>query len=841
MRLLWAPVAIQSTAGGHGSTTSAYRAADPTVDRASSLKDPAPRDSLTATDHATAYATDDQTSSLTPGTSYVVEPGDTLWSIAEHQLGSPLRWPEIVDLNYGRIQRDGGELSNAHWIYPGWELVLPATPAPASSSSVNTGAPVTAPDEPTADRTVPSASRVAGVLLSGGAEEPSRNGQATGVATIRVRDQGATEGRAAHHQQTPVPAGVIGFGVLGAGVVALLEGMRRVQRRRRPVGLRIALPEGDLAALERRLRVDADPEGVDVIDLGLRAFVVSSLRSETMPPRAAVVRLRPDALEIELEPSSSTRMPPPPFTADGRSTSWFLSREGATLQALRDDPDVMGSDAPFPALVTVGHDERGVVLVDVEQAGSIDATGVNVVGILGTVAVEMATARWADQVDLILVGFDEGLEALDRISHVATIADVLSKVQRRVRERRALLASVGREANWEIRWIDGGDAWDLCVVLCAPDAVAADPDGAAVLIRLAGSGGTGLAVVAGADTGLARWHLDVGSATIELKDAMTTSVFTSPPVDSQLPMGVASLVRIAAQMEGVPITQPPYDKLGDEGDGIDRRGPVPMGEAQVSRHEELRVTDPPPPIDDRCEVEVRVLGPIEIFGASRPFTRAWAVELIVYLAMHRKGASSDQWATALWPDRIMAAASLHSTASAARRSLGVSISGEDHLPRAHGRLCLGRSVGSDWSRFVELSDRTDPASWRKALELIRGRPFEGLRAPDWVLLEGIAANVEASVVDLASRNAEYCLSVGDPAGAEWSARQGLLVSVYDERLYRLLLRAADAAGNPAGVESVMAELVRLVADDVEPYDAVHPETLDLYRVLSRRPAPTVNR
>jgi hypothetical protein len=35
----------------------------------------------------------------------------------------------------------------------------------------------------------------------------------------------------------------------------------------------------------------------------------------------------------------------------------------------------------------------------------------------------------------------------------------------------------------------------------------------------------------------------------------------------------------------------------------------------------------------------------------------------------------------------------------------------------------------------------------------------------------------------------------------------------------------------------MAELIHLVAEDVEPYDAVHPETLDLYRVLSRRSAP----
>jgi hypothetical protein len=67
------------------------------------------------------------------------------------------------------------------------------------------------------------------------------------------------------------------------------------------------------------------------------------------------------------------------------------------------------------------------------------------------------------------------------------------------------------------------------------------------------------------------------------------------------------------------------------------------------------------------------------------------------------------------------------------------------------------------------------------------------------------------------------------------------VSAYDERLYRILLRAADAAGNPAGVESVMSELVRLVAEDVEPYDAVHPETLELYRSLSRRPDLSLNR
>ena len=162
------------------------------------------------------------------------------------------------------------------------------------------------------------------------------------------------------------------------------------------------------------------------------------------------------------------------------------------------------------------------------------------------------------------------------------------------------------------------------------------------------------------------------------------------------------------------------------------RGPVHGYPCGPQSH--VSVDHPSPPSVGGPEVEVRVLGPIEIVGAAKPFTRAWAIELIVYLVMHPRGASSEQWATALWPERIMAPASLHSTASAARRSLGVSTSGEDHLPRAHGRLSLNLSVASDWSRFSELSKEPDPGSWRQALLVIRGRPFDGLRAADWVLL-----------------------------------------------------------------------------------------------------------
>jgi DNA-binding SARP family transcriptional activator len=243
------------------------------------------------------------------------------------------------------------------------------------------------------------------------------------------------------------------------------------------------------------------------------------------------------------------------------------------------------------------------------------------------------------------------------------------------------------------------------------------------------------------------------------------------------------------------------------------------------------------------EVVVAILGPVEVRGAAHPFRRAPALDLVVYLALHHRGASNDAWATALWPDRLMAAPTLHSTASAARRALGPSTFGHDHLPRSHGRLQLAPTVATDFQELCELSARQEPASWRAALALVRGRPFDGLRNGDWAVLEGVLSAIEESVVDLALRLANHELRTGSGRAAAGAARTGLLASPYDERLYRVLLQAADLEGNPAGVERVMAELLQVVGGaswgrsprPAATFDlrAVHPETASLYRSLSR--------
>jgi len=257
------------------------------------------------------------------------------------------------------------------------------------------------------------------------------------------------------------------------------------------------------------------------------------------------------------------------------------------------------------------------------------------------------------------------------------------------------------------------------------------------------------------------------------------------------------------------------------------------------------VAPEPPP-----EIDVAVLGPVEIRGAAQPFHRAAARELVVYLAFHRHGVRTEVWAAALWTDRRIAQSTLHSTSSVARRSLGRSEGGVDHLPRRGRLLRLEDTVGTDVDRFARAAASPDPERWMDALRLVRGRVFDGLGLCDWAVLEGTQAQVESMVVDTALKAAAYYLHRGQGEEAEWVARRGLRVSPYDERLYRALLRATEVMGNRVGLRSAMEELLRVAADG-DPLcrgagrgvlsesgrSFVHPQTMSLFRELARGGIP----
>jgi DNA-binding SARP family transcriptional activator len=255
-------------------------------------------------------------------------------------------------------------------------------------------------------------------------------------------------------------------------------------------------------------------------------------------------------------------------------------------------------------------------------------------------------------------------------------------------------------------------------------------------------------------------------------------------------------------------------------------------------------------LEPPCEIDVAVLGPVEIRGAAQPFPRAAARELVVYLAFHRHGVRSDVWAAALWTDRRVAQSTLHSTSSVARRSLGRSDSGVDHLPRRGRLLRLEPTVGTDVERFARAAATPDPRRWVEALRLVRGRAFDGLGRCDWAVLDGTQAHVESMVVDTALKAAAHYLRRGQGEEAEWVIRRGLRVSPYDERLYRALLRAAGVMGNRVGLRTTMEELLRVAADgdplcrSARPgtlgesgHRFLHPQTVSLFRELARGAIP----
>ncbi|MFF4344766.1 LysM peptidoglycan-binding domain-containing protein [Kitasatospora sp. NPDC001540] len=86
--------------------------------------------------HTTAAATAQAASAQHP--TYTVRsasPAQSLWSIAQDQLGAGERWHEIADLNNGRTMADGLVFHTDRPIQPGWVLLMPDAPAAPAAAA----------------------------------------------------------------------------------------------------------------------------------------------------------------------------------------------------------------------------------------------------------------------------------------------------------------------------------------------------------------------------------------------------------------------------------------------------------------------------------------------------------------------------------------------------------------------------------------------------------------------------------------------------------------------------------------------------------------------------------
>ena len=245
------------------------------------------------------------------------------------------------------------------------------------------------------------------------------------------------------------------------------------------------------------------------------------------------------------------------------------------------------------------------------------------------------------------------------------------------------------------------------------------------------------------------------------------------------------------------------------------------------------------------DVLVRVLGDVEAVrrrpdGSEERLVpaRQKALEAITYLSLREVPVDREDLEIVLFPSGANATKTFHNTVAAARKTVG-----EDLFPPpSGGRYELSDRVVTDYGLFCELTaiaeeieDAEEAAEvLSEALTLVMGEPFTGAgRGYGWVSPH--RGMIVAQVVDVAEEVAEIRLATGDWRAAEWAARRGLRAFPCDERMYRLLMRAAHAAGNLPGVQRVFRELCEAVADPddgVEPEDTIHPETVALLEELT---------
>jgi DNA-binding SARP family transcriptional activator len=734
---------------------------------------------------------------------YVVQRGDTLWGIAERELGDPLEWSEIFQMNEGRPQPGGVTLTEPHWIDPGWTLLLPA-------SSTTGPAPGGEPPSPTTGQAPPAVAQPAPVVPTPPTTPPPATPPVTTtpVTTAPPPQPHVTSPRraetvpAAPSSGGPVrlPSGSVVAGSFAAGVVATVAVGRL--RRRHAYRYRPPRPGRHLGSEPSRPTIDhlrdaarasgAIPDAEDAVP------VMPAGTDERIcdPGRLEVGVRRDEAVALELTELSGIAIEGEGADDVVRAVVAGLvvrAEPGAAEVLLPEDlaGRLLPGLCPHQSIRVAASPEQAARLVESERVGRarrFEALG-------ATFAGQFRAENPEHPLPLLLV-------LLDPLT-----AESLGRWQ-------ALVADAPRFA--------------IAVVFLAPSPVATGTirvDAAHRVTEAAPSERLGLLA------GVQLFGLRAEEATEVLAALGEAGAGDEEDLDDDPSDAGATLValRTPGAPDGVQAASAPRDD--EPGEPWPETSPAPPGndDGRAARPVGVR------PITVRMfgHFEVAVDGEVIASGL-----RSRARDVLAWCLLRPEGATSDEAVEALWPDTApeRVHAQFWRSFSELRARLRDAGRGDlEVLVKAgeHYRPCAAEIACDLWElqgALGEASRARDPEearlALRRAVDAFRGELLVGMDRP-WV--EPVRQDLHRRCLDAYLRLAELEDQTGRPDAAVEVLEQAIARDRYAEEPYRRLMALHGAYGRTSAVAEVWKALRGHLAElDLD----VEPATAALYRQLT---------
>ena len=586
----------------------------------------------------------------------------------------------------------------------------------------------------------------------------------------------------------------LGLTAIAAAAVVGAVGRRRIaQQRHRRIGRRIAMPDGDIEAAELELRVTEDSELVRLLDLAARSLMLTCEQTgQTFPP-VAVVRLFHRGIELLLtEPAPAIE----PFIAAGPRLWRF---DAATAGHLLADDDVLEEHDiafPFPLLVTIGLDERGPVMVNLEAAGALTVVGdhAHTQPVLNAAAAELVTSDLSAMASVQLVDVATDLAAAtepNRAETHHTVAGALTSPARYHADTARALQSGAYATMHEARTQGAADLTFPCQVLIHAGPLTPEDRAQILASEIATPGfGTGVIVAAAtAEAALPGWLLRPAAQLRLQLDPFGLTVQPQQLVADDLAK-VSRLLAVSGDLGDVAPTDPGWAAAATISYAAANDRPVAPTTIDLRNHPSISLTNATAGVADDVAHDatpmIRVLGLVSLAGAhgEDPGDRiAKVTEIAAFLALH-PGAGRDNLTEEIWPVKRISAGYRQQLMSSLRSWLGSAGDGEPYV----GLYTLHPDVRCDWWEFATLAKRgfaagvDGLADLEAALRLVRGRPFSGVRPRTYAWAEVLVQNdITPAVRDVADAVAGIRLAAGDPAGARAAAAIGLLADPVSEQ------------------------------------------------------------